>query len=252
MTCSELHAYFASDPRAAAVQFAQDSAEVLKHIGRCAECDRFVQEQQELAKCLQLVRDGAPTIPASLDASVLSRYRTYISERRPAASVGLPRRISLAGGFRWAAAAAFAVVVAYGAILLFSPGRRDDAHVRPVEQLPAVTPQTTTTVNKVMAGAQKAVRTKPKPVAAVRHAKAESSVGIPPASAQQDNSSATGFQSLMYCDPLSCPGAMEVIRVQLPAPVLGLSSVSSKPGGLVYADVLVGPDGIARGIRVIE
>ena len=252
MTCSELHAYFASDPRAAG-KFAQDSAQVREHIGRCAECDRFVREQQELAKCLQLLRDGAPAISTSLDASVLSRYRTYISERpRPAVSLGLPRRISLRGGVRWAAAVAFAVVVAYGAILLFSPGRRNDAHQRSAEQLPAVTPQTTTTVNKVMAGVQKAVRTKPKSVAAARHAKAENSAGIPPTAAQQDNSTATRFQSLMYCDPLSCPGAMEVIRVQLSSPVLGVSSVSSKPGGFVYADVLVGPDGIARGIRVVE
>lgn len=250
MTCSELHAHFASDPRVA-VKFVQDSAEALEHIARCAECNRFVQEQQELAKCLQLVRDGAPTIPASLDGLVLARYRTYIVERRrPAASVGLARRISLRGAFRWAAAVAFAVVVAYGAIFWFSPGRRNDAHQRSGEQLPAVTSQVTATVNKVMAGAQKAVRTRPKSVAAAGHARAESSVRIPPA--QQDNSSATRFQSLMYCDQLSCPGAMELIRVQLPSPLLGLSSVSSKPGGFVYADVLVGPDGIARGIRVVE
>lgn len=251
MTCSELHAYFASDPRAA-VKLGQDSAEVLEHIGGCTECDRFVQEQQELAKCLQLLRDGAPAIAASLDASVLARYRTVISERRqPAPSVGLATRISLGGGFRWAAAAAFAVVVAFGAIFFFSPGRRNDAGQRSAGKLPAVSSQVTATVNKVMAGA-KAVGTKPKSATAVRRPRAESSVQIPPTSAQQDDSPATRFQSLMYCDQLSCPGAMEVIRVQLPSPVLGLSSVSSKPDGFVYADVLVGPDGIARGIRVIE
>jgi hypothetical protein len=252
MTCSELYAYFASDPRAA-LKFAQDSAEVLEHIGRCAECDRFVQEQQVLAKCLQLVRDGVPAIPASLHASVLARYRTYISERpQPAASLALAGRISLRGGFGRAAAAAFAVVVTCGAIFFFSPGRRNGAHQRSGEQRPAVNSQVTTSMNKVMAGALKVVRTKQKSVPAVRHAKSRGSVRIPPTSDQRDKSSATRFQSLMYCDQLSCPGAMEVIRVQLTSPVLGLSSVSSKPGDFVYADVLVGPDGIARGIRVVE
>jgi hypothetical protein len=57
----------------------------------------------------------------------------------------------------------------------------------------------------------------------------------------------------MYCDALSCPDAMDMIRVQLPA------SAMPKPlpgfvrtGGSVTADVLIGPDGIARGIRFEE
>lgn len=68
----------------------------------------------------------------------------------------------------------------------------------------------------------------------------------------QDNPLPTGFQSLMYCDQLSCAGAMDVIRVQLASPVLGVSSVSPKASNFVSADVLVGSDGIARGIRVVE
>ena len=57
----------------------------------------------------------------------------------------------------------------------------------------------------------------------------------------------------MYCDELSCVGAMEMIRVQLPSSrVAGLTPASTLPNGVIFADVLVGPDGIARSIRIEE
>jgi hypothetical protein len=45
---------------------------------------------------------------------------------------------------------------------------------------------------------------------------------------------------------------MEVIRVQLPSPVFGMMPGSVPATGFVSADVLVGPDGVARGIRLVE
>ena len=60
------------------------------------------------------------------------------------------------------------------------------------------------------------------------------------------------FRSLMYCDELSCSGPMEVIRMQLPASDLLFAPGSNSANGTVLADVLVGPDGIARGIRIVQ
>jgi hypothetical protein len=45
---------------------------------------------------------------------------------------------------------------------------------------------------------------------------------------------------------------MDVIRVQLPSPIFGIMPGSAQATGFVSADVLVGPDGIARGIRLVE
>jgi hypothetical protein len=45
---------------------------------------------------------------------------------------------------------------------------------------------------------------------------------------------------------------MEIIRVQLPVSIAGLTPGSAATGDTVFADVLVGPDGIARGIRIVE
>jgi hypothetical protein len=57
----------------------------------------------------------------------------------------------------------------------------------------------------------------------------------------------------MFCDELSCVGDMDVVRVQLPSAVVPRrASALPQPTGFVNADVLVGPDGIARGIRVEE
>ena len=56
----------------------------------------------------------------------------------------------------------------------------------------------------------------------------------------------------MYCDELSCDGGMEVVRVQLPSLPAGLMPVPTAGNRVVTADVLVGADGFARGIRIVH
>ena len=55
----------------------------------------------------------------------------------------------------------------------------------------------------------------------------------------------------MYCDELSCDGGMEVVRVQLPSSAAGFMPVPTVGNRVVTADVLVGADGFARGIRIV-
>jgi hypothetical protein len=62
----------------------------------------------------------------------------------------------------------------------------------------------------------------------------------------------SGFQSLMYCDPLSCPGAMDVIRIQIPVSAVNRLPASRPANGYVQADVVVGSDGFARAIRIVH
>jgi hypothetical protein len=246
MTCGEIHAYLGTDPYAT-INLAHDSAELSEHISKCPECNRFIEEQNELAKRLHFVRTCVPAIPASLDVAVLARYRTFISARsRSAASVSLASRIRLHGAFRRAAAVALVAVVAYGALSLFNTGQRGGVRRRFAERRPVLAPHPAASADRLMAAVQEPVRKKPTIAVSFKHASPVTSV------AQPDKSFPTRFQSLMYCDQLSCPGAMDVIRVQLSAPVFGLSSVSSKADDFISADVLVGPDGIARGIRLVE
>ena len=45
---------------------------------------------------------------------------------------------------------------------------------------------------------------------------------------------------------------MQLIRVQLPSSAAAFEPAAAPPYGAIYADVLVGSDGIARGIRVVR
>jgi hypothetical protein len=56
----------------------------------------------------------------------------------------------------------------------------------------------------------------------------------------------------MYCDEISCGGTMEIIRMRLPAWGADDAPPSTETNGTVLADVLVGADGIARGIRIVQ
>ncbi len=245
MTCKELHAYWESELGMAT---GSQSIELSEHLAVCPDCSRFVEEQKELSNCLLMIRNSAPDIPASLDTTVIDNYRRHMSQQpRPAVSLGLLGRIPLPDAFRWAGAVAFAVAVAYAGALLFFP-RQHGFTDRPVlDRLVTSAPQVPA-----------APKQKATPVPAPIRKKASSTVTAAKRNQQtsgeeNDSSLAGPFHGLMYCDQISCPDEMDVIRVQLPSPALGAMSAAVTPAnGLISADVLVGPDGIARGIRVVE
>jgi hypothetical protein len=239
MTCEDFQNYLDHEPSV-------ETEEVAEHIVACPGCNRLVAGQRELTKLLHLVRDSAPPIPGSLDKAVISKYQSFVSEHSCLVKAApAEQRIGSRGALGWAAALAFAVVVAYGGIVLLSPRQ----HVWVDQQAAAgqpLVPSGQSKVNKETTPPPKIARKAPK-----RHADPVKRANDP-ASVAQDDNSFPQFQSLMYCDQISCPGAMEVVRVQLPPPVLGLMPASARVNGAISADVLVGPDGIARGIRVIE
>jgi hypothetical protein len=246
MTCREIVAQLRNAPHAL-VGLARDSDAFTEHIARCSECNSRIQEQTELADCLRLVRECVPSIPASLDASVLAEYRARLStEPGTAVSVPFSRLMGLHGGvLRWAATVTFAGIVACGSMFLFLPGHRGNSKVKTTEA--PVLSQAVPSSPKQITALQDPVHKKSKSIGpSPRH------LHSAPRVAQTEYSYPAGFQSLMYCDPLSCAGVMDVIRVQLPSPILALSGAPPKAQGAVFADVLVGPDGIARGIRLVE
>ena len=244
MTCKEIRAHF--QEYLAAVKPAHESGAMLEHIARCGECRRFVEEQEELAKCFPLLREGCPAVPASLDAAVLAGYRSYISGRpRLANGFWSARWIGPLGALRWAAAIAFALIAASSVLLLISGERGGVDQISTQRPRLMVAPEATKAISRTAEPGS--VPKKPNSIAkSAKHA----TPAIPVA--RSESWSSTDFQGLMYCDQLSCPEAMDVIRVQLPSAALGIGPTSSNANDFVYADVLVGPDGIARGIRVVE
>jgi hypothetical protein len=71
-----------------------------------------------------------------------------------------------------------------------------------------------------------------------------------PAVARADNDSTTAgaFQPLLYAPSMSPSESYNVVRVRIPLTSLGYG-FDAPPDGAVEADVLIGEDGLARGIR---
>jgi hypothetical protein len=244
MTCKELHNYFEGDLRVDTRHLSE--VEVAGHIATCLACERFVEEQKELGEYLRAVRDSAPPVPTSLDNAVVADYRSFVLEQsRMAKSTPLAQRINPRAALGWAACVAFAMMVAYGGMLVFI-GQHFWVDRQGTVRQP-VAPQAQKTSNKERVRAQ--ITTLKAAKSYVGSGKRAHHRALP---AEGDSLFPTRFQSLIYCDQISCPGAMEVIRVQLRSPVLGVTPASTRRDGVVFADVLVGPDGIARGIRVVE
>jgi len=61
-----------------------------------------------------------------------------------------------------------------------------------------------------------------------------------------------GYSNLMYCDPVTCAGPMQVVRIKVPVGQVKANLGQSTGEGYVNADVVVGPDGLARAIRMAE
>jgi hypothetical protein len=243
MTCQDLHTYFDSQERADSKLLPHP--EVAEHIAGCPHCIRFVEEQEELRKHVRLVRDSAPPIRSPLDDAVLANYRSSVLERSSRAkATSLIRRIDLRTALGWAAAVAFAAVVAGAGILLFDPQQpipQQQASQEIVARQPAILPaQRTDGLHR------------PSPKTPKSRRSSNRGRNNPELAAEQNALLPTEFESLMYCDQISCPGALEVIRVQLSSSMLGVTPPSGRTDSAVFADILVGPDGIARGIRVVE
>lgn len=233
MTCEEVRSYISDKNHL-------ENADAAEHMTNCVECRQFVEAEDTLASQLNLARENAPEIPAWLDAAVMQAYRREMDHERKSPI----RKGSLIPRFAWAVVVAAVVL----AVVLFASHRKPET----IANRPVIDPQPVQTQQSPKPVADK-VPDQPKPVVAKRH----SHLGRPherqaatPVLARE--TPADGFQNLMYCDPLSCAGPMQVIRIQLPVSDLQRIPVARRNNGLVQADVVVGSDGVARAIRIVR
>lgn len=243
MTCEELRTHFEKNALPAEAEFWTDSR-VAAHIASCAECSKFVEERQSVGKSLHLLRESVGPVPASLDAAVLANYRHFMTGRQATSKPQVQKaRVPLF--LRLGAVAALLLIAS--AIAWYSARKP----IKTIAAPPPVQPSPTTVaaLPDTPTG-QPQIRPAHRLVAPARKHSAPSNVH--PAE-RTVASMPDYFRSLMYCDELSCDGAMGMIRVQLPASTLARPTSAFRPAnGLVNADVIIGPDGIARGIRIDE
>lgn len=245
MNCKQLRAGF-EERSWQEIRTSPAFSNLAAHLAACPECNQFVAARRQVDESLRLVRDTASGVSASLDSSVLADYRRTLTELARSGRSGPEARNGFPGGLRWSIALGFAALVACAALVLFFsfPHRAITARKNVASPVASETPslaQTSPGTSSESAPAKTAEIHQ-----AVRRNKTQTPL------ARRDEPLPAAFQNLMYCDQISCSGAMEVIRVQLNGSRLLPAQRMPGNGGAVFADILVGPDGIARGIRVEE
>jgi hypothetical protein len=239
MNCRELESNFENS---AASELPRLSDEAERHLLTCVFCRSFVDTQKEIYAGLRVLREEAPKVPASLDVAVLTRYR----EQTAVPTLGRT-------GSRWriaalwpVAAAAVALVIA-ATLFVSRPHKAIDAHVQsvPIKQVAPVDQSQRQEIADMPRKEKHApiATTKTHRIPAEQRSSAPE-LTVLPASSQE-------FRSLMYCDELSCDGGMDVVRIELPA-LLPEPPGASRTLRTISADVLVGADGFARGIRIVH
>jgi len=231
MTCHELRLYF-EDPLRMDAKFPAEA----EHLARCPECARLIEARRELGAELRLLRESAPAPSAALEAAVLANYRGRITGDRTLGR-SRARRFTVVA---WTTATAAVLAVA-GALLLHSVRRPETSNSKIESAQPPIAE--TGTFEK---GAYSVPWTNAASSPKTRLRRRARQLATTDSPATED------FRSLMYCDVLSCGGAMQLIRVQLPSSAAAFEPAAAPPYGAIYADVLVGSDGIARGIRVVQ
>lgn len=238
MNCKQVLSYLREHPGGDLTSRIQNT-EISSHLATCSECALVVKGQQQLTGALLSIRNLDCRPPAALDEAVLANYRRQVSELEKTNVVSVWRFRPLAV-FAWSAVA---IALVFAAILFFSPRRG-------VTRITA-TPTELATEPAVLAGTPAQRAKAPTKDVAIRKKNRGGSRRVARSSEPQLPQEA--FRGLMYCDELSCSDAMQMIRLQLPASIVTRPmSGSASANGVVTADVLVGPDGIARGIRIEE
>jgi hypothetical protein len=247
MTCEELRWYFEDHLRDAEVRSSWGA--VTEHVATCAHCSHFVKEQRELEKNLRLVRESVPPVSESVGGSVVLNYRQYLAEKRKHFGTTGVYRFHPGSAWAWTAiAAAVLVGVSFWLFSARNTATSTQPQTAPRDAVVPIAP--VVTQNPAAPVVNSANR---RPAAPLRPSQARSEQRPAGTTVRAARSLPDGFRSLMYCDALSCPEEMDVIRVQLPSAAMPRQvSGYIQPVRSVTADVLVGPDGIARGIRFEE
>ncbi len=76
------------------------------------------------------------------------------------------------------------------------------------------------------------------------------STGVASNVAESASSTWPGYSNLMYCDPVVCSGPMQVVHIKVPVGQVRPNLGQTVGNSFVNAEVVIGPDGVARAIRV--
>jgi hypothetical protein len=235
---------------------ASGDEQLLAHQRECAYCATWVRQRQTLAGAMHALRNSTATLEPGVDVerAVLRAFRQAAPEVRAEESQPQSAAFTLSRLFGWGAyatvAAALAIALGLGVWYWQHAQKTSQSAAQlATDSVPASGPVNAENLQPATA------RSSAETAAESRHganlsAKSKGAALVATSSTQSlaQMAQAQGYDPLMLCDPLSCSGEEQVVRMEIPANAVDASS-GSEP---LLADVVVGDDGLVRAIRIVQ
>jgi len=239
------------------------SSDAAAHLAGCPHCSAELERERRLTASLAALAASLESceVPAAMDARLLAAFRKHSRDRanrRPVFRLFARRPAA------WAAGAAAIVILSLGVALgVVLMGRQPSE--TPVE--PRATP-TTSLANPEAAGPNPSVADAARPLgprpannppaADATRADSPSAVVRPDpeqAASERPAQAGSGFVPLFYGGDPQLLETGQVWRVEMPRAALqsvGMPVVEESRAGRIQVDILLGEDGIARAIRLVQ
>jgi hypothetical protein len=230
------------------------------HARSCPRCAVRWSDQRKLAVALRAVCAAASNEQASahVEDSLLRAFRARFDASRPATDVqpASPRRSGAVAWRVWAVAAAAMLLLGLVAAWKLRPTTPE----QPVRQASSAQPATNTKAEELTAAGNSETHTSavvrhvvPRPRPTAKYGAPSHRVATPDETAPTEVT--TRFYPLPYGSGLDLDEGWGLVRVQVPRASLSSLGVPVSGGSadeMLTADVLVGQDGLARGIRFVQ
>ena len=231
------------------------------HASECRLCREWLESHRALGDALHTLSSVTAEQQAGpqVEQALLQAFR---KQDLASQVVVMPKRAvsslwTLSRVFEYGAYAAVAAALAVGVFLAVRVMRETPDKTAPV-QATVTTPQRSaplsSTINSKSGTSERpttGVVEEVAPVVAAQNPAVAVTRSAPDkVTAETSNSETAGYVPLMLCDPLICSGDVQVIRMELP--VMGSASADGSSGQTVLADVVIGEDGLVRGMRIVN
>ena len=227
--------------------------ELLAHQIGCASCAALLQQQSALAGAMHALRSRTARMeaPAVVEQNVLRAFRQSSAAKSASAlrtrqSVSL--KLSHFFGWRGYAAVTAVLAICLGLGLWLAQRPANTAH-----GVGQQTAQTEQAEQPSVVPTEKPAQSSEVPISVTKRntRSAANTAATSPresvaSSSVARNEQAQGYTPLMLCDPISCSGDEQVVRMELPA------NPADGSAGSQMADVIVGDDGLVRAIRIVQ
>jgi len=256
-----------------------EDEQILGHGDACQACGAWLRKQRSLAASMRTLQtqtaglEAGPNVEHALlkafrQAQVASPVNRRSEALPPEATRGFPPiAMRLSRFFEIGAYAAVAAAIAVGVFLgVQLLQQRSKTTTSPVQSASAPASTGTIAPNAIAAESSatnsatslvartsatgtaprsaEGWRNRPQPVHPAASRKIAAAAEPVVAEASQ-TSVDDGYVALMFCDPLSCSGDSQVVRMELPPP----AGQDTQPQ---IADVVVGYDGVVRAVRIVN